>query len=356
MRPAIRCRDRVGLRGAHICTGIGIGGFLLSGLMNVNLLIDAVIRQTTILIAQLATSAGLRAPLANLANAVFLDLADELEAQGVSRKVAADMFGMALRSYQSKVRRLAARRDDEHLSVWEAVFDFIREGEVVARADVMRRFSREDEELVRGILFDLVESGLVFQKGRGDAIVYRLASAEDFERVTSRDEDASLEALVWLNVYLHAPVTAPDLTTRLRISESAVQTALDALVREGRIGEQDGVYEAEVCVVPVGDAAGWEAALFDHYNALVTALCVKLRNVRLRSLPDDVIGGSTYSFDVWEGHPFEARVLGLLADTRRELSKLRAEVDDYNATVERPDNSSKVTFYFGQSVIQPEES
>ena len=322
--------------------------------MNVNLLIDTVIRQTTILIAQLATSAGLRAPLANIASAVFLDLADELESQGVSRKVAADMFGMALRSYQSKVQRLAARRDDAHLSVWEAVFEFVRQSEVVSRADVLRRFAREDEELVRGILFDLVESGLVFQTGRGDAVVYRLASDEDFQRVSSRDEAASFEALVWLNVYLAAPVSAGDLAARLRCDADDVLQALHGLVRDGRVVERDGFYETRVVVVPVGDPAGWEAALFDHYNAMVTALCVKLRNVRLRSLPDDVVGGSTYSFDVWEGHPFESRVLGLLSEMRRELSKLRAEVDEYNARVEPHEHAAKVTFYMGQSVIEPD--
>jgi hypothetical protein len=64
--------------------------------MNVELLIDAIFRQTTVLIAQLATHGGARAPLAHVANQVFLDLASELEAQGVSRKVGADMFGMAL--------------------------------------------------------------------------------------------------------------------------------------------------------------------------------------------------------------------------------------------------------------------
>lgn len=327
--------------------------------MNVNLLIDAVIRQTTILIAQLATSAGLRAPLANIANAVFLDLADELETQGVSRKVAADMFGMALRSYQSKVRRLASRRDDAHLSVWEAVFDHIREHEVISRADVLRRFSREDEELVRGILYDLVETGLVFQKGRGDATVYRLASDEDFERVAARDHVDTVTPLVWLNVYLRGPIDATQLAEFLPVDEVTVIGALKGLVDEGRVAEterDDGelVYESDVIVLPVGDPVGWEAALFDHYNAVVTALCVKLRNVKLQALPDDVVGGSTYSFQVWDGHPFAERVLGLLGETRREMSKLRKEVDDYNETVEVTADGRKVTFYFGQSVIESE--
>lgn len=325
--------------------------------MNVNLLIDAVTRQTTILIAQLATSAGLRAPLANIANAVFLELAEELEQQGVSRKVAADMFGLALRSYQAKVQRLAARRDDEHLSVWEAVFDYVRANEVVSRADVLRRFVREDAELVGGILFDLVESGLVFQKGSRDDTVYRLASAEDFEKVTSRDEDASLEALAWLNVYLHGPIGADDLAQRLRTGVPRIERALGSLIAEGRVGQDDdGRYLSEVFVTSHDDPAGWEAAFFDHYNAVVTALCVKLRNVHLRSLPDDVLGGSTYSFDVWNGHPFQSRVLGLLAETRRELSQLREEVDRYNDSVSRPADAAKVTFYFGQSVIEATES
>ena len=68
-------------------------------------LIDAVVRQTTVLIAQLATSGGVRAPLAHLASQVFLELARELEDQGVSRKVSADMFGMALRTYLRKIQR-----------------------------------------------------------------------------------------------------------------------------------------------------------------------------------------------------------------------------------------------------------
>src|SRR5262245_23099637 len=41
--------------------------------MTVELLIQAIVRQTTILIAQLATAGGTRAPLAHVAHQVFLD-------------------------------------------------------------------------------------------------------------------------------------------------------------------------------------------------------------------------------------------------------------------------------------------
>jgi hypothetical protein len=47
--------------------------------MTIDVLIHAIVAQTTVLIAHLATSRGIRAPLAQIANQVFLDLAAELE-------------------------------------------------------------------------------------------------------------------------------------------------------------------------------------------------------------------------------------------------------------------------------------
>jgi hypothetical protein len=69
-------------------------------------LIDGIVRQTTVLIAQLSTAGGVRSPLAHVADQVFVSLAREIESQGVGRKVAADMFGLALRTYQKKIQRL----------------------------------------------------------------------------------------------------------------------------------------------------------------------------------------------------------------------------------------------------------
>ena len=88
---------------AFACRG---GRLAWPSLMDLKLLIDGIVRQTTVLIAQLSTSAGVRAPLAHVADQVFLELAREIEALGVGRRVAADMFGMALRSYQKKMQRL----------------------------------------------------------------------------------------------------------------------------------------------------------------------------------------------------------------------------------------------------------
>ena len=46
--------------------------------MNTQLLIDAIVQQTMVFIAQLATAGGVRAPLVHVASQVFLDLTGEL--------------------------------------------------------------------------------------------------------------------------------------------------------------------------------------------------------------------------------------------------------------------------------------
>ena len=123
--------------------------------MNAQVLIDGVVRHTTVLIAQLATSGGVRAPLAHIANQIFLELAREVESQGVSKQVSADMFGLALRSYRRRLQRLAASATDRGGSIWEGLLDYLGKVGVVTRADVLRRFHRDDPEVVKSVLHDL---------------------------------------------------------------------------------------------------------------------------------------------------------------------------------------------------------
>src|SRR5689334_17368653 len=117
--------------------------------MNVELLIHAIVRQTTLLIAQLATGGGVRAPLSQVADQVFLDLVSELERQGVSRKVSADMFGMGLRSYRRKIQRLTESSTERGRSLWEAVLEHVRGSGPVSRLELLERFVRDDEAQVR---------------------------------------------------------------------------------------------------------------------------------------------------------------------------------------------------------------
>src|SRR5512147_326123 len=128
--------------------------------MTIELLIHAIVSQTTILIAQLATARGVRAPLAQVADQVFLDLVNELERQRVSRKVSADMFGLGLRTYRRKIQRMNESSTDRGHSLWEAVLEYIRSRSMVRRADILKRFSSDDESQVKAVLHDLCESQL----------------------------------------------------------------------------------------------------------------------------------------------------------------------------------------------------
>src|SRR5688572_23294660 len=147
--------------------------------MNGRLLIDAVVQQVTVLIAQLATSGGVRAPVAHIANQVFVQLARELESQGVSRKASADMFGMALRAYQRKLRPLTEAATDPGSTLWRAALEFIRSLPLVTRLQLTERFARDEERQLMSVVHDLIEGGLVFRSGSGAQAVYRAASEAD---------------------------------------------------------------------------------------------------------------------------------------------------------------------------------
>src|SRR5688572_4526533 len=164
--------------------------------MNVDVLIDSIVRQTTVLIAHLATAAGVRAPLAHVANQVFVDLVKELQQQGVGQKVIADMFGMALRTYLAKVRRLSESSTDTGESLWEATLRFVQEKGTVQRSAIMQRFAHDDAAAMAAVLRDLVNSGLIFRTGQGDRTAYRAATADEFRRANPKDEHEGLVSYI----------------------------------------------------------------------------------------------------------------------------------------------------------------
>src|SRR6185295_19348815 len=270
--------------------------------MNLQLLIDSIIRQTTVLIAQLATAQGVRAPLANVANQVFLDLANELNQQGVSRKVCADMFGMALRTYRRKIQRLSESSTERGRSLWEAVLSYVDEAGIATRAAVLRRFHRDDEELVRGVLHDLCESSLLFRTGAGAGTAYRVARQDELGLLGANDENNGIDELVWALIYREGPLGREALSKLTRAKE--LDVVLARLIAAGRVREQPDPaelrYTASEFFVPRDARVGWEAAVFDHFQALVKTIAAKLADDGARR---DQVGGSTYSFDVWPGHP-----------------------------------------------------
>jgi hypothetical protein len=326
--------------------------------MNVNLLIDAIVRQTTVLIAQLATAAGARAPLAHTANLVFTDLVRELKEQGVGNKVIADMFGLALRTYHNKIARVSESRSERGRSLWEAVLGYVQERGPLSRAQVLERFARDEEAVVRGVLKDLVSSGMLFQSGASDHVRYHAAGASELG--AAPDQSAALANLLLVAIHRHGPIDQEALLELVPVDGPALERALFALEQNGRIvrdGSGAGArYSCEGYVISFHDPAGWEAAVYDHYQAMVTALCAKLERGLSHAEPDEAIGGSTYSFDLWEGHPLAHETRGLLPALRRQAQSLRARVEAYNERHPAPADVAplRVVAYVGQTVIGEE--
>jgi len=330
--------------------------------MNVTLLIGAIVRQTTVLIAELATAGGVRAPLAHVADKVFVDLVRELERQGVSRKVSADMFGMGLRSYLRRIQRLGESSTERGRSLWEAVLDYLQEQGLVTRAEVFTRFHRDDEVLVRGVLHDLSESGLVFSSGSGADSAYRAATEDELGALRLRRSADGLEELVWAIVYRNGPLTEAELLSLGGIAAEQLSPVLARLCAEQRVERTEKAgearYAATTFLVPRGAATGFEASVFDHFQAVVKTVSSRLRKdpvpVELPSGSSqaDVVGGSTYTLDLCAGHPLLGEALATLGDFRARMAGLRERVEQHNAEHGLPPNFVKLVSYAGQCLIQ----
>jgi hypothetical protein len=325
--------------------------------MNTKLLIDLIVRQTTVLIAQLSTAAGIRAPLADIADQLFVQLSQALEAQGVPRKVVADMFGLALRGYQKKVQRLTESATEQNKTLWQAVLDHLHEQGTTSRHKLFARFNDDDTASLGAVLTDLVNSGLVFKTGAGEAALYGVTRESDYRALVQEQDLESTASLVWVTVYRSSSISRAKIMETLKVDEERLDRALTTLCEQGRIERQGDVYSTATLMIPVGSGQGWESAVFDHFQAMVTAIGSKLSMGKTRSDQADVVGGSTLSFDVHEGHPHRDEVLALLGQVRGQVNELWKKVVAYDNEHPVPEaQKQRVSFYFGQSVQQPGES
>lgn len=317
--------------------------------MNVQLLIDDIVRQTTVLIAQLSTSTGLRAPLSHVADQVFRELARELDAQGVRRKVVADMFGMALRSYQMKVRRLDESPNFVVGSLWQRIYADLSQG-TVTRAHLEKQYRTHTPKQIAATLQDMVQSGLVYSSGRGPDTIFGLTSDADRAQLSANDQERMQRDLGWYLVAGGAVKTRAELAAELRLDAPTTDAVVQDLTAEGHVTESDGRLHATRFEVAIGAERGWETSVMDHFRAMTTAIAAKVN--RPVSAEDDEIGGGTRTFFVHPNHPDAPEVYALLSETRIRTRELWRRVTDYNAQTPPPENSDRVTFYFGQNVVR----
>ena len=91
--------------------------------------------------------------------------------------------------------------------------------------------------------------------------------------------------------------------------------------------------------------------MLDHCSALARTIGKKLSLDQLASAADEV-GGSTYHFSLYRGHPMEAEVTGELRRFRERSTALRERLHAYNVEHGLPPERMNVTAYYGQCVVE----
>ena len=113
-------------------------------------------------------------------------------------------------------------------------------------------------------------------------------------------------------------------------------------------------FTAEHILIPVGETAGWEAAVVDHHRAVLNAIAAKLSTRTRTSTAADEVGGTTLTFDLWPGHPREQEVRACCA--RRAPSCCRSGKRWRRTTASTPARETyQVHYYCGQYVVEEEE-
>jgi hypothetical protein len=185
--------------------------------------------------------------------------------------------------------------------------------------------------------------------------VYRAATEKELQAFRLLRSGEGLDELVWAIIYRHGPLTSARLSSLTRFDAGELESALARLVDSKRVqvaGEgETAAYQTHSLFLPMGTTAGWEAAIFDHFQAMVKTICCRLRSNRTSSSAGDTVGGSTFTIDVWPGHPLEQEVTSTLAQLREKLIDLRQRTDAFNATQGIPEQHNQVVLYVGQCLI-----
>jgi hypothetical protein len=178
--------------------------------------------------------------------------------------------------------------------------------------------------------------------------VTRLVGALTF----SRSLEPVADTLVLAIAYRLGPSTRADLCAATGYPLDTLQGVLDRLVRAERMELDGNRYTARNLVIPFGSSIGWEAGVFDHVRAMVQTICDRARAVDPVPGAYQCVGGSTYTCEIWSGHPLEDLVKGQLEAIRLDCHEMRKQVADYNKKHGLKPRHQQVITYVGQCVLE----
>ncbi|MCA9541565.1 MAG: winged helix-turn-helix domain-containing protein [Myxococcales bacterium] len=309
------------------------------------------------LLATLATRNPLRMYFADIAGKTLLDIVQVLRHDGISQEAIAASLGLTLNGFQARMKRLKEQHDeppeedgDDRRTLMERVFAFIADHPDAEQGVPIRQvgdaFRGVKRDTLNGVLHFLVQSGFLTAEGRGGRRRLRVERRPHAQGPNEHD--------VGVLLYREGPLTLAELARRLECSTERAASLLDRLRRDGALveGESDGeaTFAATNYHIPLDHTEGYEAAIFDHFSAMVQAICKKLRLGHHHASLADQIGGATFSLRVPVDDPLYDEVSAFLRDNRVRLESWLARANALREADLVGREVRRFTLYVGQSV------
>lgn len=324
--------------------------------MEVSPLIVNIVRYTAKLIAAFAVHKK-RARIAHVEPQMFLELDRGLRQAGVGESAAAEMMGL---SYQTLRARIPVYEEDYKQCIaspsiaWLRVVCFLRKhAQYCSSEEIVAQHGSFDGRLIRGILKELENLGWVEATGgQRTRRLYRWQGGPELgQRATV--------ALVRQHIFQFGPTPKEAIQDALAIDEKQLNEILNILCTGGEVVEEGAedqrLYHCNGLDLGPPSLETLDAAVLDHFQTMVLALIDKLNCNINPDLPP--VGGSTFTLELWPGHPFETRVRDIFERYRKDLSQLRQEMQDVKHILKEagkePPRSKWYTLkmYVGQHVL-----
>jgi hypothetical protein len=191
----------------------------------------------------------------------------------------------------------------------------------------------------------------LYSTGIGGDTLYGVTSEAERQRLTRQSDKGALANMALGAIYRCPGITREELCARLNVAGEQLEQALTDLHGDGHITRDEERLFAPTFQIPIGAEHGWEAAVFDHFQAVATAIGNKVQLRDRRDPNSALIGGTTLRFEVSRRHPNLRLVLGLLGRVRELTDEVWDQVSRSNANDSPSDDERlNVTFYFGQNI------
>lgn len=322
--------------------------------MSEKVLFRALVSQSARLIARVITLTNARPNLAHLHEDFFYELSKHLQTYGVPRRVAADMFGLAMRSYLRRIRKYSNDLDyrEHQLSLWQIVYETISEKPGIQRQSLLDSFSFSQYDSVCSVLRHLCEVGLVVENKTNGHKCYN-ACRNNLTKI-SVDEVAQY---IWAMVFMHGETTYP-YSSLLReagplFGEDLVSSALNVLVEDGYIVQVDENGPSYSTVKNnLEQPFGWLVAVTIHIDSIFEAIVTKLSLLHEESQHQIDVRGGTWTFRLHHNHPFKKRIESLFDSYEKQIKELFVLVRTHNDSIatQHDDEEFQIDFYMGQGV------